>query len=67
LAGDYEGISQALEFFGRVFELSGGTLRLEVRDVPASDEHAVTLATVHGGGARPAAGTPWRLYLPHHR
>jgi hypothetical protein len=47
--------------------LSGGTLRLEVRDVLANDEHAVTLATVHGGRASPAAGTPWRLYLPHHR
>ncbi len=33
--------------------LSGGTLRLEVRDVLANDEHAVTLATVHGGRARP--------------
>ena len=61
------GLSQALEFFGRAFELSGGTLRLEVRDVLASDEHAVPPATVHGGRARPAAGTPWRLYLPNHR
>jgi hypothetical protein len=60
-------VSQALEFFDRAFELSGGTLRLEVRDVLANDEHAVTLATVHGGRASPAAGTPWRLYLPHHR
>jgi len=51
-------ISQALEFFGRAFEFSGGTLRrLEVRDVLANDEHAVTLATVHGGRASPAAGT----------
>jgi hypothetical protein len=33
--------------------LSGGRLRLEVRDVLANDEHAVTLATVHGGRARP--------------
>jgi hypothetical protein len=33
--------------------LSGGTVRLEVRDVLANDEHAVTLATAHGGRARP--------------
>jgi hypothetical protein len=51
LAGDYEGVSRALGFSGRAFELSGGPLRLEVRDVLASDEHAVTLATVHGGRA----------------
>ena len=50
-----------LEFFGRAFELSGGTLRLEVRDVLANDERAVALATVHAERARPATGTPWRL------
>jgi hypothetical protein len=34
-----------------------------VRDVLANDEHAVTLAAVHGGRAMQATGTPWRLYL----
>ena len=58
LAGDYEGVAQMLEFLAGGFELSGGTLRLEVRDVLTSDEHAVTLATVHGEWAGPVTGTP---------
>jgi ketosteroid isomerase-like protein len=48
LAGDHEGIGQVLEMFGRAFELSGGTLRLEVHDVIANDEHAVALFTARG-------------------
>lgn len=47
LAGDYEGVAQVLELFGRAFELSGGTLRLELHDVIANDEHAVALFTAH--------------------
>jgi uncharacterized protein len=35
-----------IEFFGRLFELSGGTLRLELHDVLANDEHAAALYTV---------------------
>ena len=45
LAGDYDGVDQVLGFFGRVRELSGGTLRLELHDVVANDEHAVVLFT----------------------
>jgi ketosteroid isomerase-like protein len=47
LAGDYDGIGQVMEFFGRILELSGGTFRTELHDVLANDEHAVALyATV---------------------
>lgn len=46
VAGDYDGVAQVVGFFGRLFELSGGTLRLELRDVLANDEHAVALYTV---------------------
>jgi uncharacterized protein len=46
LAGDYDGVAQVLDLFGRLFELSGGTLRLELHDVLANDEHAVALYTV---------------------
>lgn len=47
LAGDYDGIGQVMEFFGRLLELSGGTFRTELHDVLANDEHAVALyATV---------------------
>lgn len=35
-----------LEFFGRLFELSGGTLKVELHDVVAGDEHAVALLTI---------------------
>lgn len=47
VAGDYDGVAQVVEFFGRLFELSGGTLRLELHDVLANDEHAAALYTVH--------------------
>jgi uncharacterized protein len=33
-------------FFGRLFELSGGTLGLEVHYVVANDEHGVALYSV---------------------
>ncbi len=43
--GDYEGIAQVLDWLGRTFEASGGTIRVELRDVLANDEHAVALVT----------------------
>lgn len=46
LAGTYEGVDQVHEFFGRLFELTGGTVRLEVHDVVANDEHGVGLVTI---------------------
>lgn len=46
LAGDYEGIDQVLGLFGRTFELSNGTFRIELHDVVANDEHTVALFTV---------------------
>jgi ketosteroid isomerase-like protein len=45
VSGDYEGVAQVLELFGRFFELSGGTVRLELHDVLANDERAVALYT----------------------
>src|SRR5260370_19488568 len=46
LAGDYEGVTQVIELFGRIFELSGGTARIELHDVLANDNHTVSLATI---------------------
>ena len=43
VSGDYEGTAQVLGLFGRLFELSGGTLRIELHDVLANDEHGVAL------------------------
>ena len=44
LAGDYNGREAVFAFFSRSTELSGGTLRIELHDVVANDEHAVALA-----------------------
>ena len=48
LAGDYEGIDAVLEQFGKVFEMTGGSFRLEIHDVIANDEHAVALVRATG-------------------
>lgn len=45
LAGDYEGVAEVLESFGRLFVLTEGTYRVEVHDIIANDEHAVLLYT----------------------
>ena len=45
LAGDYEGVDQVLQFFARVFEVTGGTFSFELHDVLANDEHAVALVS----------------------
>ena len=47
VAGDYSGIDQVFGLFGKVGELSGGTLRNDIHDVLANDEHAVALLTSH--------------------
>jgi hypothetical protein len=46
LTGDYEGVAQVLEMFGRLLQLSGGTLRADLHDVVANDEHAAALVTI---------------------
>jgi ketosteroid isomerase-like protein len=44
LAGDYRGVDAVLEQFGRLFELTGGTFKIEIHDILANDTHAVVLA-----------------------
>ena len=46
VSGEYQGIEEVFGFFGRLFELSGGTLRLELHDVVANDQHGVALFAV---------------------
>jgi uncharacterized protein len=46
--GNYKGVAQVLEWLGRQFELSAGTISAEVHDVLANDDHAVSLTTVRG-------------------
>lgn len=44
--GDYQGVARVVEWLGRNFEASEGTIRIELHDVVANDEHAVALFTV---------------------
>ena len=61
LAGDYEGTAQILEFLGRLSELSGGTFGADLRDVLASDDHAVMLLpSAPSGRASTGRTTPPR-------
>ncbi|MGY1711192.1 nuclear transport factor 2 family protein [Geodermatophilus sp. SYSU D00758] len=48
VAGTYEGASQVFELFGRLVELTGGTLRVEPQAVFADDTHAVALVHLTG-------------------
>ncbi len=41
LAGDHEGPDAILDFLGRSVEITGGTFRLELLDVMASEEYGV--------------------------
>jgi Ketosteroid isomerase-related protein len=45
LAGDYVGAEAILGFFGQLQERSGGSFRLEIHDVLASDDHVVVLVS----------------------
>jgi hypothetical protein len=45
LAGKYTKASFAQDYVTKLAELSGGTLKLEVHDILASDLHAAVLAT----------------------
>jgi uncharacterized protein len=46
-AGDYQGVAEVLGWLARTFELSGGTIRVELNDVLANDELAVALVTIN--------------------
>jgi ketosteroid isomerase-like protein len=44
LAGTYRGKEEVLAFFQKVFEMTGGTFKLDIHAVLADDKHAVVLA-----------------------
>jgi uncharacterized protein len=44
LAGDYSG-DQVYAWFGKLFELSGGTFKVEIHDIATSGDHAVALTS----------------------
>ena len=48
VSGDYAGKDEVFGFFATMMELYGGSLRVEVRDVLANDDHGVVLTTERG-------------------
>ena len=48
VAGDYSGKTEVLAFFQKMMDLYGGTLRLDVLDVLANDEHGIVLTRERG-------------------
>jgi ketosteroid isomerase-like protein len=45
-SGDFRGPDQVIGLFGKLFQLTDGTFRVEVHDMLASDDHVVVLAKV---------------------
>jgi uncharacterized protein len=48
LSGDYRGRDALLEYFGKVRDLTGGTLRLDPESILASDRHIAMFIRVTG-------------------
>jgi len=46
ISGDFSGRDEVLQWLGRSFELTGGTLKVELHDVLANDEHVAALTRV---------------------
>ena len=55
VSGDAVGKEAVFGYFAKLAELTGGSLKLELHDVLANDEHAVALMTSHA--ARPDGRT----------
>jgi ketosteroid isomerase-like protein len=52
LSGTYRGKEEVFGFFGKIAEMADGPMQMDIHDVLANDDHAVTLltATVSRGG-----------------
>jgi ketosteroid isomerase-like protein len=48
LSGDYKGKEEVIGMFGRLFQETGGSFKIEIHDVLANDEHSVCINTVSG-------------------
>lgn len=58
LSGEYKGKDQVFGLFGKLIELTEGTLTIDVHDVIANDEHGVALVTLSASrGGRSFSGT----------
>jgi len=56
LGGDYEGTGQVLDWLGRAFRASDGTIRIDVHDVIGNDEHAIWPGRPRGMAGRGVLG-----------
>jgi ketosteroid isomerase-like protein len=52
LTGDYEGREAIFGLFARLGQESEGTMRIDLHDVVANDDHVVVLTSVSAGGSR---------------
>lgn len=43
IAGDHKGVEGVLALYGKLFELSDGTMKVELHDVVGNDEHVVAM------------------------
>jgi ketosteroid isomerase-like protein len=55
LSGDYKGKQAVSDFFVKIFEFTGGTIRFDVVDIFADDHHAVVRAHETATRARDGA------------
>jgi uncharacterized protein len=46
LAGVYKGHDELLALFGRIFEMTAGTIAISARDILANDDHVIVLTTM---------------------
>ena len=47
IAGEYHGKDGVMAFFGKLMEESGGSFRLTVHDIAATDRHALAIVDAH--------------------
>jgi uncharacterized protein len=47
LSGDFRGHEAIMGMFGKLIEVTGGTLRLDIHDVLVNDTHGAVLVTAH--------------------
>lgn len=48
LSGIYKGHAELLALFGKVFEMTDGTIGISARDILANDDHVIVLTTMKG-------------------
>lgn len=64
LAGDYRGPDEAIAFFRRRSERTGGTFRIEPHDLLAGERHGVALSQAHA--ERDGKAFSWNVITVYH-